>query len=112
MAEFAPRSGSEQSGIRPALLISADAFNQLEHWQSLIVIPFSTSNTQARRGPSAVLIPREPSGLRFESVALCHQITTLDRSKFGKRIGRISPEQLILVEKGLLIALGMPQVTI
>ena len=109
MADFAPRSGSEQSGLRPALLISTDLFNRRETWQSLIVVPFSTSDVQAKRGPSAVLISREPSGLRSDSVALCHQVTMLDRSKFGARIGRLSPEQLVQVEQGLLLTLGMLQ---
>ena len=80
-ADLAPRSGSEQQGRRPVIVISHDAFNQTQGWRSIIVVPLSTSTAQAGRGPSAVLLSQGTAGLGKESVALCHQVTTLDRSK-------------------------------
>ena len=41
-AEQKPRSGSEQSGRRPVLVISSDGFNAINGWRSVIVIPCST----------------------------------------------------------------------
>ncbi|MBA3569446.1 MAG: type II toxin-antitoxin system PemK/MazF family toxin [Pyrinomonadaceae bacterium] len=76
-ADLVPRSGSEQQGRRPVVVISHDAFNQTQGWQSIIVVPFSTSAAQAGRGPSAVLLPQGAAGLGKDSVALCHQVTTL-----------------------------------
>ena len=35
-AELVPRSGSEQSGRRPVLLVSHDAFNAAERWRSMV----------------------------------------------------------------------------
>jgi mRNA interferase MazF len=55
-ADLAPRSGSEQQGRRPVIVISHDAFNQTQKWRSIIVVPLSTSVGQAGRGPSAVLL--------------------------------------------------------
>ena len=55
-ADLAPRSGSEQRGRRPVVVISHDAFNQTPGWRSIIVVPLSTSVAQAGRGPSAVLL--------------------------------------------------------
>jgi mRNA-degrading endonuclease toxin of MazEF toxin-antitoxin module len=43
--------------------------------------------SQAGRGPTIVVIPRGSAGLDRTGVAVCHQITTLDRRKLGKRIG-------------------------
>ena len=104
-ADFAPRSGSEQRGIRPALVISNDALNEVPSWRSFVVVPFSTSNAQARRGHTAIEIPATASGLAGKSVALCHQITTLDRSKFLNYIGTLQAGALLQVEDGVRAAL-------
>ena len=55
-ANLQPRSGSEQQGRRPILVISHDGFNQNVRWRSIIVIPISTSSAQAKRGLTAVLL--------------------------------------------------------
>jgi mRNA interferase MazF len=106
-ANLLPRSGSEQSGKRPVLIISHDGFNETPDWRSIIVIPLSTSERQARRGPTAVLLPRGVAGLSQSSVALCHQITTLDRSKLTQRIGTLPPRALHEVEAGVRAALDL-----
>lgn len=103
-ANLHPRSGSEQQGRRPVLVISHDGFNANPNWRSIIVIPLSTSSAQARRGPTAVFIPQNVGGLPQESVALCHQITTLDRVKLEQRIGQLSAEWLERIAEGLKAA--------
>jgi mRNA interferase MazF len=85
-ADLAPRSGSEQQGRRPVPSHIADAFNQAQGWRSIIVVPLSTSARQAARGPSAIFLARGSAGLANDSVALCHQVTTLDRAKLTQRI--------------------------
>lgn len=71
-------------------------------------VPCVTSSaSQAQRGPTAVLLPRGAGGLRSDSVAACHQVTTLDRSKLGQRLGALPPELLRAVEEGLMAALGL-----
>jgi mRNA interferase MazF len=106
-ATLSPRSGSEQSSRRPVIVVSRDAFNQAPGWRSLTVVPVSTSPPQARRGPTAVALPAGAGGLVHESVALCHQVTTLDRSKLDTVLGNLTAAQLRDVEEGLRIALGM-----
>jgi mRNA interferase MazF len=73
------------------VVISHDAFNQTLSWRSVIVVPLSTSQAQAGRGPSAVLLPQGVAGLDKDSVVLCHQVTTLDRTKLKQLIGELSP---------------------
>jgi mRNA interferase MazF len=106
-AELAPRSGSEQQGHRPVIIVSSDALNQIQSWRSIIVVPLSTSAIQQSRGPSAILLPQGTAGLRKQSTALCHQVTTLDRSKFTQRIGELSLAELELVEDGLKAAIDL-----
>ena len=106
-AELAPRSGSEQRGRRPVIVLSHDAFNETPGWRSVIVVPLSTSAAQAQRGPTAVPIPKGEAGLKEDSVALCHQITTLDRAKLGQLLGLLSPTSLTTVERGVVAALDL-----
>ena len=106
-ADLAPRSGSEQQGRRPVVILSHDAFNQTPNWRSIVVVPVSTSSAQARRGPTAVLLPQGTGGLARDSLALCHQVTTLDRAKLTRRIGELPPDFLLQVEEGLKAALDL-----
>lgn len=106
-ANLAPRSGSEQAGRRPVIVLSHDAFNQTPNWRSIIVIPVSTSTLQARRGPTVVQLPAGTAGLPNDSVAVCHQITTLDRSKLEEPFGNIPVQLLQQIEKALLAAVAI-----
>lgn len=106
-ADLSPRSGSEQQGRRPVIVISHDAFNQTQGWRSIIVVPLSTSVAQAGRGPSAVPLRGGAAGLTKESVALCHQVTTLDRAKLTQRIGRLNTTELSQVEDGIKAAMDL-----
>ena len=106
-AELAPRSGSEQAGRRPVIVVSHDGFNQAPNWRSVIVVPVSTSISQARRGPTVVEIRAGAAGLSRSSLAVCHQITTLDRAKLTKRAGALPADLLLAVEDGIRSALDL-----
>jgi mRNA-degrading endonuclease toxin of MazEF toxin-antitoxin module len=99
-----PRSGSEQHGRRPVVVISNDGFNEVPTWRSVIVIPLTTSSSQALRGPTVVAVASTQSGLHHASYAICHQITTLDRAKLNERIGTLTQEELHDLESGVLAA--------
>lgn len=105
--DLAPRSGSEQTGRRPAVVVSRDSFNAVESWRSIIVVPLTTSSSPAHRGPTVVPIPKGPGGLSRDSVALCHQVTTLDRTKLVKRIGTLSEPIISAIDDGLRAALAL-----
>ena len=106
-ATFEPRSGSEQRGRRPAVIVSHDGFNVHPKWRTLLVVPITTSTAQARRGPTAVPIPAGTAGLARASFAVCHQVTVLDRTKLGERLGRIPPVLLCEIDTGLMHALDL-----
>lgn len=106
MASLVPRSGSEQRGTRPVLVVSHDAFNVTAGWRSVVVVPLSAA--QAKRGPTAVPVPANVAGLAKEGVALCHQVTTLDRGKLLRRLGSLPDEHLAAVNDGLKAALDLP----
>ena len=106
-ARLAPRSGTEQTGRRPVIVLSHDAFNKVPTWRSVIVVPVSSSLRQAGRGPTVVPLPAGVGGLEQDGVAVCHQVTTLDRSKLAESIGHVPVEVIAKIEDGLKAALGM-----
>ena len=106
-ANLVPRSGSEQAGRRPVIILSHDAFNQTPGWHSIIVIPVSSSPAQARRGPTVVGLSAGTAGLPADSVAVCHQITTLDRSKLEEPFGTVPAVFMKQIEQALLKAVAV-----
>jgi mRNA interferase MazF len=107
LANLTPRSGSEQHGRRPVIVMSHDAFNQVASWQSVIVVPVSTSVRQAARGPTAIPLRKGAGGLKDDSVAICHQVTTLDRSKLTRRLGKLTRADIAAIEDGVKAAMDL-----
>jgi mRNA interferase MazF len=106
-ADLVPRSGSEQTGRRPVIVVSHDGFNQTPGWRSIIVVPISTSSSQGKRGPTVIELSGRTAGLPKRSFAVCHQVTTLDRAKLTKRAGSLPPDPLREVEEGLKAAMDL-----
>ena len=106
-ADLIPRSGSEQTGRRPVIVMSHDGFNQTPGWRSVIVVPISTSSSQGRCGPTVIELLGGTAGLPRSSFAVCHQVTTLDRAKLTKRIGGLPSAPLREVEEGLKAAIDL-----
>ncbi len=52
-----------------------------------------------------VSLAQGTGGLPAECVALCHQITTLDRSKLTQRIGALPEPDLLAIEDGIRAAI-------
>jgi mRNA-degrading endonuclease toxin of MazEF toxin-antitoxin module len=106
-ADLVPRSGSEQSGRRPVIVLSHDGFNQTPRWKSIIVVPISTSASQGQRGPTVVELPVGSAGLPKASFAVCHQVTTLDRARLTRKAGALPTDILREVEAALKAAMDL-----
>lgn len=76
-----PASGHEQRGMRPVLIISPGAFNQLT--KTPIVLPITTSGNFARTAGFAVSLM--DAGTQTTGVIRCDQPRALD---IGSRNGR------------------------
>ena len=103
-----PRSGAEIHGQRPVLIVSHDSFVGVPGWRSITVVPLTTSERQARRGPTVVAVPDGAGGLRGAGVAVCHQLTTLDRAKLTERVGALPAPLMTQIEAAIRAALDLP----
>lgn len=101
-----PRSGAEQSGRRPAIVVSQNGFNEAANWRSIIVVAITTSSAQLRHWRTAIRLPAGADSLVSDSIALCRQVITLERSKLMVRIGEMSPNLMAQVRDELKVALS------
>jgi mRNA interferase MazF len=87
-AELDPVIGSEQGKSRPVLIISEDVINDLLNIVN--VFPITSRKSGRTIYPNEVLIPSNNFGLSNESIILCHQIRTLDKTRLSKEYGQIN----------------------
>lgn len=88
---------------RPALIIQDDAFDATA---SITICPFTTHGVDA----PLMRLPVEPSprnGLRLASQLMIDKITTVSKAKMEKRAGRLSDEDMVRVNRAVLVFLGL-----
>ena len=100
--DLSPRSGSEQSGHRPCVIVSHAAFTENPRWQSVTVVPLTTADRWQRFSPTTVRFEAGESNLPRACAALAHQITTLDKSKVvTPPVGAVTGPKLLELEEAI-----------
>ncbi len=106
-ADLSPVVGSEQGGIRPVLIVQNDVGNK---YSPTIIVAAITSQINKAKLPTHIELTCEEYGLNKDSVVLLEQIRTIDKKRLKERIGHLDDERMQLVNTGLLISLGLPEV--
>ncbi|MBK1656581.1 type II toxin-antitoxin system PemK/MazF family toxin [Allochromatium vinosum] len=100
-ADLNPTIGREQSGERPVLILSQDIFNE----RSGTVIAMALTSQEQRAGfPLTYEILA--SKLPRRSWVKISQIRTLSTERIGKKIGRLSSDELAHIIEGLNEIIG------
>jgi mRNA interferase MazF len=100
-----PRTGGhEQAEPRPVIIVQT---NDLEPLRTVVVVPLTT-NLSRGTFISGVLVPAAETGLPQDSVALCEQVTTIDRQRLAYRRGEMSRRKMREIENALHWVLGLP----
>ncbi|PWB47510.1 MAG: PemK family transcriptional regulator [Candidatus Methylomirabilota bacterium] len=103
MVNFNPGRGSEQLGIRPALIIQNDVGNQ---YASTTIVAAITSSIKIY--PVTVLLKKGEAGLKQASMINLAQILTIDKSRLQRRLGALRPETVTRVNAAVRISLDVP----
>jgi mRNA interferase MazF len=93
--------GSEQSGLRPVLILSQDVFNE----RSGTVIAVAITS-QPQRAGFPLTLELDSKNLPKKSWIKISQIRTLAVERIGKRLARIKPEEIAQVIEGLNEIIG------
>jgi mRNA interferase MazF len=104
LCDFNPVIGTEQSGIRPAVIIQIDRANAAS--PHTIVAPL-TSRIRKSLLPSHVFVPIGIANLTQDSVILCEQIRVIDKSRIIRVIGHLDKEYIIQLNVALFTILGL-----
>lgn len=100
-ADLNPVKGREQGGRRPVVVLSQDVFNE----RSGTVIAAAITSKPQRAGFPLTLELSEKK-LPKQSWVKISQIRTISVKRLGKKIGKVSPEELGLVVEGLNEIIG------
>lgn len=88
---------------RPVVILQDDRFDRTH---SITVCAFTTDPTDA----PLFRLPIEPgpdNGLRTPCRLMVDKITTVPRQKIGKRIGRLADEDIVRLNRAVLVFLGI-----
>jgi len=100
-ADLNPVRGNEQAGLRPVLIVSHDVFNE----RSGTVIAVAITS-QPQRAGFPLTLELDSKDLLKKSWIKISQIRTLSVERIGKRLGRVTPEELAQVVEGLNEIIG------
>jgi len=88
---------------RPSVVLQDDAFDATA---SVTICPFTTHAIDA----PLLRLPVEPSegnGLRATSQLMIDKITTVSKTKLQTRVGRLSDEDIVRLNRAVLVFLGL-----
>ena len=105
-ADLDPVVGSEQGGTRPVIVIQNDTGNK--HSPTLIVATITTRIRKKENMPTHLLIKDNPA-FREASVVQLEQIRTIDKCRIDNYLGKVTPHEMVAIEKALSISLAMEQ---
>ena len=100
--DFGKPVGSEQSGRRRAVVVSADPLNE-SRAGVVIVVPCTT---RRRELPSHIELDPSRCGLDEVSYAKCEDVTSISERRLVARIGAANDEALFAITRALRFLLA------
>ena len=102
LVNFDPGRGSEQRGIRPALVVQNDTGNI---YSTTTIVAAVT--TTIKEFPVTVVVPAGEGGLKQQSMINLAQLLTIDKGRLQKRLGHISDSIMQRVDKAIRVSLDV-----
>lgn len=103
-ADLSPVVGSEQGGIRPVLVIQNDIGNK---YSPTVIIVAITSSLHKAKLPTHIELSKNEYGLEKDSLLLCEQVRTIDKTRLKNKISEIDEAKLREINRAICISLGL-----
>lgn len=104
MIDLSNQVGSEQSGVRPAVIVQNEIGNIKS--PTTIVCPL-TSKKKNMSATHVELTPRD-AGIVKDSTVLCEQVRVIDKARIRKKLGEVKNLQKIEdINQKILISFGL-----
>ena len=98
-----PHRGSEQAGIRPAVIIQNDIGNKY----SPTTIVAASTTTKLKAYPFIVRLKAGEAGLPEDSTINCSAILTVDKTCIVKKYGFVPEHKMREIDRAILASLGI-----
>ena len=106
LVSFDPTVGAEIRKTRPALVLQNNIANR---HSPVTIVAAITSQFEEPLYPTEVFVTASEGGLTVDSVVLLNQLRSIDTQRLVRRLGRLSSETMRLVDRALLISLGLAE---
>lgn len=103
-ADLSPVRGSEQGGQRPVLIVQNNIGNK---YSPTVIVAAITAKIAKAKLPTHVEIESSKVGLVRDSVVLLEQVRTIDKTRLIQKLGQLESDDMSLVDKALVISLGL-----
>lgn len=103
LADLDPVMGSEQSGIRPVLIIQNDMGNYYSH--TTIIASITSDIRHKPNLPTHVFI-KAREGLKYDSIVLLEQVRTIDKRRLIRKLGTLKYYEMKKIDSHLMISMG------
>lgn len=103
LADLHPTRGREQTGRRPVLVLSIDAFNSGPA-DLIVVLPLTST---IRDISLHVVVEKGDAGVRNRSAILCEAIRSISKERLLSRWGALSTDAIAEMEDRVRILLGL-----
>lgn len=105
-AHLDPVRDSEQSGIRPVIIVSSEEINS--SLQLVGVVPLTSMKEGRNIYSTEVLLTKEETGLDRDSISMSHQLRVLSRNRLDEKCGEIkSVEVMEKIKQSIKIFLDL-----
>ena len=88
---------------RPVVIVQDDSFDATD---SITVCAFTTDETDAPL-MRLVVEPNDRNGLRAVCRLMIDKVTTVTKSKLGSQVGRLDDEDILRLNRAILVFLGL-----
>jgi mRNA interferase MazF len=88
---------------RPVVIVQSDAFDATE---AITVCGLTTNPTEAPL-VRPVIEPNDTNGLNVACRLMADKLTTMPRAKLGNRVGRLADEDVLRMNRAILVFLGL-----
>jgi len=103
LVELDSTLGHEQRGTRPCVAVSDPAVNAHQRFPLIAVVPITGTAGDGALYPE---LSAGKSGLQKVSYALIDHLRSIDKRRIRRVFGRITMEELSVVDQGLQLFLG------
>ena len=104
LIDLSNQIGSEQSGVRPAVVVQNETGNMFS--PTTIICPL-TSKTKNMSATHVNLTP-EDAGVMIESTVLCEQVRVIDKTRIKKKLGEVrNLKKLEDINQKIMVSFGI-----